>query len=1055
MNKTGIISLFVYSSLFTASAQYSFSFEDAAVPSQWVAEQGVLSQSTEHATDGSKSLCWEVPAGQKASLSVKFTQFRTSTTIASVFDIYSLKATDTPLTVDFLNANQDPQLTANVVINFKGWREFNRVYGLDFKSKTAKTLASVRFTLDNTGNNTVYFDNVNFKGSSNSSRQAMDLMAKDVRYISNGHKNLLEIYAFEPDIEETDPTAEELKDIESIKAFYQYSPTPAETPRSLRDTRNMIKGLNIVRNPDGSVNGNAIIKSSTDITVTKQRELLLQLNAMAASTTSGDADLFNDFIDLVIDQGVMYRYAQLPSNNYSVVREYPRLLLNLISKCSVEQQTEILKMVRWIAETGWAYADMDYLSTEFSSDIIYNYFTHFISYAAYQPDTRLAVRELKAMSRFLERVVTPVPGGYDTVKPDGTGFHHGTHYNNYMYAYNGWTDAAHNLKGTSFRVSKAAYDYMKKAVLSCYIMSNRSNTDNNYYANSLSGRHPLDGGHVNQFKKSYLDKLIEIGIDIIGKEDTELTSAYNYFLMTDKYNAPEADYTGFYQFNYSPIGVYRGQDWVVTMRAPTTRVWGAEIYSGTSRFSRYQSHGTMEVVYSGALTNSGLPLSPNGYDWNVAPGGTTVHYNSWKEMMPKQNTTQRFDQFTATKDFAGALTWGDCGMFACDFDQVDKWGSECFVPTNLVFKKSVFAFDGMLISLGSNISSYGSYSSDRVTATNLFQEVGSNMGTLNINGLMMAAGDNARDMVSGTDIWMVTPKGTGYYIPKGNDNITVKYGEQEGPDENGSDVDNPSTAIAAKAYINHGVKPTDKQYVFVMVPKTDAEKMQSLGQNIAEGSIYTILSQTDKFHALMYKPAEITAYSFFEAVDDTKLDIVKAVGSEMLLMHQYQADGSLCLAVCNPNLRPQSKSTSLGDWLPGETVTSITLDGEWVTDKNAKEYQINAHENGRTVINLKLNEGLPVYIDLVRKNAASIDDLEVDGNWLRTSRAGNEVTVELIQPNDTDAIIELYSIDGRLVDRQIIEAGQYKSSMKLPLYSAAYLLRVNNGNRTKVVKCMQ
>ena len=134
-----------------------------------------------------------------------------------------------------------------------------------------------------------------------------------------------------------------------------------------------------------------------------------------------------------------------------------------------------------------------------------------------------------------------------------------------MYAYNGWTDAVYNLKGTAFRISETAYNYMKKAVLACYIMSNRSNTGSNYYANSLSGRHPLDGGHVNQFSKAYLEKFIEIGTDIFGTEDTELTSAYNYFLLSNKYNAPEADYTGFYQFNYSPIGVYRGSDWVVTM----------------------------------------------------------------------------------------------------------------------------------------------------------------------------------------------------------------------------------------------------------------------------------------------------------------------------------------------------------------------------------------------------------------------------------------------------------------------------------------------------------
>lgn len=63
-----------------------------------------------------------------------------------------------------------------------------------------------------------------------------------------------------------------------------------------------------------------------------------------------------------------------------------------------------------------------------------------------------------------------------------------------------------------------------------------------------------------------------------------------------------------------------------------------------------------------------------------------------------------------------------------------------------------------------------------------------------------------------------------------------------------------------------------------MVPQTTAEKMQNLASELTNGGgeRYTILSQTDKFHALTYKPAGITAYAFFEAVDDTKLSVVKA-----------------------------------------------------------------------------------------------------------------------------------------------------------------------------------
>ena len=73
--------------------------------------------------------------------------------------------------------------------------------------------------------------------------------------------------------------------------------------------------------------------------------------------------------------------------------------------------------------------------------------------------------------------------------------------------------------------------------------------------------------------------------------DQELASYYNYFYKTKKYkDAPELKADGFYQFNFSPAGVYRQGNWLAVMRCPTTNFWGGEIYNKTNRFGRYQSH---------------------------------------------------------------------------------------------------------------------------------------------------------------------------------------------------------------------------------------------------------------------------------------------------------------------------------------------------------------------------------------------------------------------------------------------------------------------------------
>ena len=403
------------------------------------------------------------------------------------------------------------------------------------------------------------------------------------------------------------------------------------------------------------------------------------------------------------------------------------------------------------------------------------------------------------------------------------------------------------------------------------------------------------------------------------------------------------------------------------------------------------------------MENSGFPKKDNdnsttketgGWDWNVEAGSTTVHYTSWKEMMPNKNVTDRFDQYSKTTNFAGALAWKDCGMFGAEFDQDDSWGSQRFTPTNLTFKKSVYAFDGMLISLGSNISASGSYSDDMITATNLFQGIDSDVsGDLIINGETMPAGAEAKTNDSSADLWMLTPQGTGYFVPKGNDPIVIKHGEQESPNETGDNVDSPVTVTAAKAYIDHGVKTSDKKYVFVAVPATNTTDMTQLAAKMANngGEIFEIKAQNEKLHALTYKPANVTAYSIFTAMSDLNFGCVKSTGSEMLLMEKLDTEKkTLSLAVANPNLRPKDDETY--GWVATPTETNIVVDGEWVLSQDVDGVVVTPQSDNTTMITLTLAEGEPVYIELIDKDAVGIGNVE-QSVQTKVYTAGNDVFV--------------------------------------------------------------
>ena len=980
-----------------------YDFEEATVPSEWKATGSELSLTKEHFKKGVQALCWN--AADKATLELPFSKnLAVSPQNAAFFNIYSTSANNDTIYTEFLDANDKVVKKATILVNFKGWREFSRAYD-EYANKANASVKKVRFIYAAKEGNgqKILLDNVDFNAVVDSKRQYPDMMVLDTEYLNADNSRLLKVYNFGADVVPGTATEAEIADLNTLKP--QFARTPVGNTGKIRELLSKVSAMNIVRNSDGTVSGN-VMPTPKELTLDYLKELSSDIEIMAASVNNQQVKTaFNNLVDLIIDQGILYNFSGLTYSDYTNVKGIPAGFLNAMNAYTDEQRTEIVKGVKWMIEFNLAYAPLEYILSQFSSDYIYNFLPNLYTCAVNAADQNEAVENLKGLTQLLENASEYAPGSNDILKPDGTGFHHNTQYNNYMYAYNTWVEYISYLKGTSFRINKDAYERIKKAVVTLYMMSTKSENDIHLFANSMAGRHPLIGGTEITFKKDLFKKLIETGGDILGTGiDAELAAQYNYFFMEDFYTGVnKADVDGFYQFNYSPAGIYRQNNWVATMRCPTTKFWGGEVYSKTNRFGRYQAHGTLEVMYDGAMENSGFPKKnaslgtkvTGGWDWNVEAGATTVHYTSWKEMMPNKNVTDRFDQYSKTTNFAGALAWKDCGMFGAEFDQDDSWGSLRFTPTNLTFKKSVYAFDGMLISLGSNISASGAYGDDMITATNLFQGIDSEVsGDLVVNGETMAAGAEAKTNDSSADLWMVTPQGTGYFVPKGNDPIIIKHGEQSSPNETGDNVDDPVTVTAAKAYINHGVKTSGKEYVFVAVPATNATDMAELAAKMANkgGEIFEIKAQNEKLHALAYKPAKVTAYSIFTAVDGLNFGRLKSTASEMLLMEKPGVnDKMLSLAISNPNLRPQADNVY--GWVATPTQTSIVLDGEWVMNGDAIDgVTITPQSDKTTKIDLTLTEGEPVYIDLVDKDAVGITTVD-QSEQAHVYTAGHDVFV--------------------------------------------------------------
>lgn len=757
-----------------------------------------------------------------------------------------------------------------------------------------------------------------------------------------------------------------LKELQEFRKKYKLA-EPKASASELKSAQMALKMLMLQRTGDYTVTG--VDLWGDEVKIEHLRDVAKNIRVLSYGTLtlgkSGKTDL-DMYLDFLFTHNFFLRMPKLVYSNYNDVRTIPTNLMSAIPVLDDVRKAKVIAAVQKLLEVDIIRLGDKAILNWISSDYIFNVVPYVFNLAIANPNDQQAIQDLQLLSGFLRVCTRYNVGNKDILKPDGTGFHHNAHYNGYMYSYKSWVEYFYRFKGTSLKIDKKSYERLKNAVVTIYMTAVCAEGDKNrIYANSMAGRHPFYSIEV-PFTQKLFEQLIEIGGEVYGTEfDEDLAAYYNYFFKSNKYNVAAKDANGFYQYNYSAAGVYRQPGWVAVMRCPTEMLWTGEIYNKTNRFGRYQGHGTLEVLYEGGLEPTGYPAKVDnkgaGWDWNMMPGSTTVHYTDWAEMMPYKNDKDRFDQKAKTTNFAGAVSMKEYGLYAAAFDQGDSWGSQRFVPTNLTFCKSVLAIDGMLFSIGNGISAKGDYSDDMTTATNLFQTiVTKKYGKLSVNGKQVGNGESM-NVPSAEAVTMINPVSTGFFVPAGHDEIKIVYGKQETPSSQGLEA-KPATEVAAKAYINHGVKPEKKSYSFVVVPAADETKMKDVADKQTKGELFNIVELQDSLHIIKYMPRNVIAYSFFTPAKGLSTGEVISSATELLLLEEKDAEGNLKLALSNPNLRP--KMIDKKNWREMPTPAFIELKGEWQIDGNAQGVFLKSMENGNTEVSCLLRNGMPVYVNL-------------------------------------------------------------------------------------------
>ena len=166
----------------------------------------------------------------------------------------------------------------------------------------------------------------------------------------------------------------EISDFNTLKLGF--GRTPTGNTGKIRELLSKVSAMNIVRNSDGTVSGD-VMPTPKELTLDYLNELSSDVEILAASISNQQVKTaFNNLVDHIIDQGLLYNFSGLTYSDYTNVKAIPAGFLNAMNAYTEAQKVEIIKAVKWIVEFNLAYAPLEYTLPNQSSDYIYNFLPH-------------------------------------------------------------------------------------------------------------------------------------------------------------------------------------------------------------------------------------------------------------------------------------------------------------------------------------------------------------------------------------------------------------------------------------------------------------------------------------------------------------------------------------------------------------------------------------------------------------------------------------------------------------------------------------------------------
>ncbi|MEG1837693.1 MAG: chondroitinase family polysaccharide lyase [Bacteroidaceae bacterium] len=946
----------------TISVAQVISFEKQ-YPETWKASSGSkLSVSDLYYKDGESSLMWNYKEGSTIDISVEpiLLDEKTEGKYGITLWIYNEVPINDSICFKFKSSGDKSSYWFAYHLNYKGWRACWIAFEYMQGDKREKKINAIQVAAPNTKSGRVFFDRMKFPERKMNARTTPDAqMPTNNSLASRDLWHWCRVWEWEQYRYDLPLCAKlsakqlkELKTIEERLDDFVREETPKK--KAISNAYKLFERAAITSSGKGFTGAPLVMVDEQN---KKRGELsLYDLETMLSgfaydSYYNGSAEAYKNYFlvwNYALDQGFAYG-SGIGTNHhygYQVRKIYSTAWLMRKEICKQSNRDEILS-----ALTFWSAIQETRLSYQYGRDeLLDSWHTltmpKIISVMMMQ-DNREKERALRSLSRWISSSLEYTPGTIGGIKVDGTTFHHGGFYPGYtsgVLACIGQYIALTNQ--TDYELSFESRQHLKQALLAM-----RNYTNGNEWGIALGGRHPFSGSMKEDDIESFASLALAGDLEQKGNP-FDYSLAADYLRLQPK-NTPMAKFfkkqgveassapQGFFVYNYGSAGIYRRNNWMVTLKGYNTDVWGSEIYKKDNRYGRYQSYGSAQIIGEQGRIASGY--EEDGWDWNRLPGTTTIHLSLDLLESPLPGTLMAHSK----ENFAGTCSFENKnGMFAM---KLMERSYKNFTP-DFIARKSVFCFENRLICVGTGISnSNATYP----TETTLFQSTfNENQSPIHVDGKEINTAPYENIITIEKSHVVRDGYDNYYFIPQGE--LHIQVAEQQSRDNK---VKAETKGMFAVAYLNHGTTPKEKEYEYmVLIQPTEEELIRA-----KQGGIYEI-SKSNVIHRVHDKLTDIIAYAIFEPYHSTDDSLLISASSEMMLMSKRVGKDILTLSLCDPNLNIAEKAYTTKE--PSRVIEKeITLKGLWQLKVDNQQVKI-SHSAGNTLVKVSFCNGRPVEIQL-------------------------------------------------------------------------------------------